>query len=134
MVIMSSDEMNEQREEIEESLDDLLIFPTLKGFRRSTEAIKSYFALEIEFMKQHNSDDAASQSITDSHEAIKGIGMKELNGRVQNASSPDESSCWVAPKSINKGVDKNVAARLAAAFAEHIELFDSMLCDEGGKK
>ena len=133
------DDMNEQRDDIEDSLDDLLIFPTRQGLRRSIDTMKSYFAKEIEFMKQQNNSSSKisqSQSIIESHEAVLKIGMKELNNRTQNvATSSSCESCWIqAPKSIDKGIDKNVAARLAAAFAKHTELFDSIICnDDGGE-
>ena len=136
---ISPDDMNEHRDDIEDSLDDLLIFPTRQGLRRSIDTMKSYFAKEIEFMKQQNNSSSKisqSQSIIESHEAVLKIGMKELNNRTQNvATSSSCESCWIqAPKSIDKGIDKNVAARLAAAFAKHTELFDSIICnDDGGE-
>lgn len=40
-------------EDIEESLDDLLIFPTKEGLRVTTRMITSYFQLEVETMKQY---------------------------------------------------------------------------------
>ena len=40
-------------EDIEESFDDLLIFPTKEGLRVTTRMITSYFQLEVETMKQY---------------------------------------------------------------------------------
>ena len=90
---ISPDDMNEQRDDIEDSLDDLLIFPTRQGLRRSIDTMKSYFAKEIEFMKQQNNSSSSilSQSIIEGHEAVLKIGMKELNNRTQNVAT--SSSC-----------------------------------------
>ena len=91
---ISPDDMNEHRDDIEDSLDDLLIFPTRQGLRRSIDTMKSYFAKEIEFMKQQNNSSSKisqSQSIIESHEAVLKIGMKELNNRTQNVAT--SSSC-----------------------------------------
>ena len=124
------DEIEEKQEAIEESLEDLLIFPTQKGLRRSVDMINSYFSL---LGKQQDTagrlQDRDYQSMMDDQQQIMDITRKELSGirKFQAEPSGCDSCSWVqAPKPIDKGIDKNVAARLAFTFNFHVERFKEL--------
>ena len=65
--------MEQIQEDIEESLDDLLIFPTKEGLRVTTRMITSYFQLEVETMKQYNGTKISDQQ----YESI--VSVKKLS-------------------------------------------------------
>ena len=131
--------MDEKYEEIEDSLEDLLIFPTRKGLRQSMEMIEAYFAIEVEIMDRRQLREGHDQkqhhrrsTIEEEQQTILNIAKSELNERKQKHASACESGWIQAPKGIDKGIDKNVAARLASAFARHADCFTDIRAD--GKK
>lgn len=132
---VSSDGMDEKYEDIEESLENLLIFPTRKGLRRSFEMIEAYFIIEVEIMQQLGISEQKHQSILEDQEIIVNIAKDELSIHKQKGASNACESCWIqAPKAIDKGIGKNVAARLASAFARHADKFrDIIICTDGKK-
>ena len=80
---MNANKIEEIQEDIEESLDDLLIFPTKEGLRITTHMITSYFQLEVETMKQYNGtkiSDQQYESIVSDQETVVDIATRELNG------------------------------------------------------
>ena len=86
-------EIEERYDEIEESLDDLLIFPTRKGLRRSIEMMKALFVLEIETMKQLEIPAQISQSIMEEQQAILDAAKKELDNNNARVTSNAFESC-----------------------------------------
>ena len=128
MNTISKDSITMKQDDILESFDDLLIFPTRQGLRRLMNMIQSYFSLEAEILKQTKSDNGNKESFIAEQNEIMGMGLNELNSQSQGASKSSCGSSWIpAPKSIDKGVDKNVAARLARKFSEHIILFTRIM-------
>ena len=93
---MNSTSIEDRQESIEDSLDDLLIFPTRKGLCQSLSIIKSYFSLETELLNQ-NKDNYATitseqyQSIIQSQNAILDTINTELNDN--NTISSSNKSC-----------------------------------------
>lgn len=90
---MESDEvtmhtLEEEFEDVEESLDDLLIFPSVNALRRSLTLIKSYFAHEHILMKQckFSQDDYTSQ-IAEQEQILSIVG-KDMNGQ-KSPTAPD---------------------------------------------
>ena len=71
--------MEEKRDEIEESLEDLLIFPTRKGLRRSLDMITSYFDMEVQSMEDIAVPESKRQSILNDQNNIVNMAKKELN-------------------------------------------------------
>jgi hypothetical protein len=82
--------MDEKLEEIDDSLEDLLIFPTRKGLLRSMEKMEAYFAMEVELMKQRGLQSNSGrryQSAVEEQQAILDIAKNELNNRSQVGSA-----------------------------------------------
>mmetsp|Transcript_5674 Transcript_5674/g.8614 ORF Transcript_5674/g.8614 Transcript_5674/m.8614 type:complete len:94 (+) Transcript_5674:125-406(+) len=88
---ISSDTIDEKHEEIEESLEDLLIFPTQKGLRRSMDMIKAYFVFEATIMRKIGFRDEDYQSTMEDQRHILNNAVKELNKGTQLAAS--SSAC-----------------------------------------
>ena len=78
---MNSTSIEDRQESIEDSLDDLLIFPTRKGLRQSLSIIKLYFTLETELLNKDNNIITSEQyqSIIQSQNAILDTIHTELN-------------------------------------------------------
>ena len=133
---VSMDTMEEQVEDIDDSLEDLLIFPTQKGLNRSVWMIQAYFAMEEKMMQQLQitigRDEPAYQSILEKQQGVLDIAKNEMDRKARVAVLDCKSGWIPAPKSIDKGVDKNVAARLASGFARHAEMFKEM-CEDATK-
>ena len=55
---MNSTSIEDRQESIEDSLDDLLIFPTRKGLHRSLDMLKSYFTFETDLLNKDNNTTA----------------------------------------------------------------------------
>ena len=129
---MNSTSIEDRQELIEDSLDDLLIFPTRKGLHRSLDMLKSYFTLETKLLNQNKDNTTAKeqyQSIIQSQNAILDTINTELNDNTISSLSQSCETGWIsAPKSIDKGVDKNLVAKLVSMFANHVELFNSTGC------
>ena len=93
---MNSTSIEDRQESIEDSLDDLLIFPTRKGLRQSFDMLKSYFTLETDLLNQ-NKDNTITitpeqhQSIIQSQNAILDTINTELNDN--NTISSKSNSC-----------------------------------------
>ena len=126
------EELDIRYEEIDYSFEDLLIFPTVEGLRRSTAMIQSYFAMEEQIMKQCELDIINEgqyfQSTIVEQQAILEIAKYELNNRAQGSAYKSCETGWIpAPKGIDKGIDKNVAARLASVFTNHADRFKKEL-------
>ncbi|KAL3798849.1 hypothetical protein HJC23_004637 [Cyclotella cryptica] len=83
---VSLDEVEERQEEIEESLEELLIFPTHNGLRRSADMIQSYFEYETIAMKQYSVGDMRYRSIKEGQEKILGIISEEQKSTIKNES------------------------------------------------
>ena len=135
---MNSTSIEDRQESIEDSLDDLLIFPTRKGLRQSLSVMKSYFTLETELLNKDNNTIITSeqyQSIIQSQNAILDTINTELNDNSISSTKSCETGWIPAPKSIDKGINKNLVARLVSLFANHVELFNSTGCGaaEDGK-
>jgi hypothetical protein len=129
---LDNDTVEEKLEEIEESLVDLLIFPTQKGLRRSMDMIEAYSLLEVQMMKQRGISEQQQHSTIEEQQHILNIARNELNNRSSSQVNPE--SCWIPkPKPIDKGIDKNVATRLASSFMDHAERVND-LCAIGEKK
>ena len=126
-----SNTIDEKHEEIEDSLEDLQIFPTRKGLRRSFAMIKAYFVFEETIMRQIGFRDEDYQSMMEDQQHILNDAVKELNKGTQVAASSSTcESCWIqAPKGIDKGIGKNLASQLASAFTRHAECFKDMYID-----
>ena len=77
---MNAKEMEEKQEDIEELLDDLLIFPTKEGLRITTHMITSYFQLEVQTMARYKISDEQYKSIVSDQETVVDIATRELNG------------------------------------------------------
>ena len=94
MEVVSSDTMDEKLEEIEDSFEDLLIFPTRKGLRRSMEMIEAYFALEVEMMRQWGLQNGRHyQSTMEDQQAILNIARNELGNRARGLPATACESC-----------------------------------------
>ena len=80
---MNSTSIEDRQESIEDSLDDLLIFPTRKGLRQSLSVIKLYFTLETELLNQNKDNSTITseqyKSIIQSQKAILDTIHTELN-------------------------------------------------------
>lgn len=91
MNTISKDSITMKQDDILESFDDLLIFPTRQGLRRLMNMIQSYFSLEAEIiLKQTKSDNGNKESFIAEQNEIMGMGLNELNSQSQGAS---KSSC-----------------------------------------
>lgn len=124
------DKIEEEQEEVEDILEGLLIFPNQKILQSAWNKMEILFGHEKTLMKQSGfiaQEAYDSQLETQSH--ILTIFHKEMNGSSLQvkASNPDCRSSWVGPKKIEKGIDKNTANRLAAAFERHTERFKELL-------
>jgi len=119
--------MDESYEMVDLSLEDLLIFPTEQGLRRSMGMIEAYFSMEVGIMQKWGTEQRQNhyESIIHEHEAILNIAKIELNKSQAPGSSCATESCW-APKKIDGGIDKNVAAQLASAFEGHADRFNDI--------
>jgi hypothetical protein len=83
---VSSDAMNEKHEEAEDSLEDLLIFPTRKGLHQSMKTMEACFVMEAEMMKQMGLQDAGCfKSTTKEHQRVLNIPKNGLNSRPLSA-------------------------------------------------
>jgi len=90
---MNSISIEDRQESIEDSLDDLLIFPTRKGLHRSLDLLGSYFTLETNLLNQNKDDTITAeqyQSIIQSQNAILDTINTELN---DNTISSSNNSC-----------------------------------------
>lgn len=137
----SVDSIMEEHEQMEELLEGLLIFPNLSGLRRGYEKTESLFEHEQQMLlrvampmdsNDHTADHStnfkeACSTIRESQKKILEIFRKEMNDPSPGGNAC--TSCWDGPKKIEKGIDKNTANRLAAAFERHAEQFQE-LCDK----
>lgn len=82
-----SNTIDEKHEEIEDSLEDLQIFPTRKGLRRSFAMIKAYFVFEETIMRQIGFRDEDYQSTMEDQRHILNNAVKDLNKRTQVAAA-----------------------------------------------
>ena len=82
--------MDDNREEIEESLEDLLIFPTREGLRRSIRMIESYYCLEVQLAKDKGVKEQQYNTIVEEQLRIVKIATDALD-RSQAVTS--RSSC-----------------------------------------
>jgi hypothetical protein len=98
------DAIDESREEVESSLEDLLIFPNGEGLRRAMEGLASHFALEGEVMRSGRGCTTAGSSLSfperdrdwavEEQDRIMGIASGELNRRRRAPpSSTPSTSC-----------------------------------------
>ena len=71
--------MDDNREEIEESLEDLLIFPTREGLRRSIRMIESYFSLEVQLAKDKEVKEQQYETIVEEQRRIVKIATDALD-------------------------------------------------------
>jgi 5'-deoxynucleotidase YfbR-like HD superfamily hydrolase len=78
--------MDDSREEIEESLENLLIFPTREGLRRSIRMIQSYFSLEVQLTKDKGVKEQQLETIVEKQQRIVKIATDALD-RSQVATS-----------------------------------------------
>ena len=78
--------MDDHREEIEESLENLLIFPTREGLRRSIRMIESYFSLEMQLTKDKGVKEHQYNTIVEEQQRIVKIATDALD-RSQVATS-----------------------------------------------
>ena len=91
---MNSISIEDRQESIEDSLDDLLIFPTRKGLRQSLSIIKLYFTLETNLLNQIKDSSITSEqykSIIQSQNTILDTINTELNDN--NTISSSNKSC-----------------------------------------
>ncbi|EJK50175.1 hypothetical protein THAOC_30883 [Thalassiosira oceanica] len=65
-----ADNVERLQDEIDESLENLLIFPTLKGLNRCADLMEEYFRLEMKVLTARGNDDA---TIVEGHERIRVI-------------------------------------------------------------
>ena len=79
--------MDESHDEIEYSLEDLLIFPTRKGLRRSIELIEASFVLEVEIMKQLGVPKQTNESMMNEQREIVDIAKNELDNHATQVTS-----------------------------------------------
>ena len=84
---VSMDTLEREQENIEESLDDLLIFPTLKGLRHSLKMIEAHFLNNEKFMEQRTCEQRTYQSQIDGQQLILNLARKVLNGPRQELST-----------------------------------------------
>ncbi len=87
---------NEAGWEIQESLEDLLIFPTKKGFHRSADMIQSYFHDERALMKERPAVDGRYKSIADGQHEI--LAMISAVTTLQNTTSRESQGEYPIPK------------------------------------
>lgn len=84
------DEIDDSREDVEMSLEDLLIFPNRDGLRRAMDKMASYFALEGYIVRKNigsfTNDDFVTM-ILEKQERIAGIATVELNKHQQQPAS-----------------------------------------------
>jgi hypothetical protein len=90
---LGDDMMEEKQEEIEESLDDLLIFPTQKGLRRSMDMIEAYSMLEVQMMKQRGISEQQQHSSIEEQQHILDIARNELHNRSLSQVAVNPESC-----------------------------------------
>jgi len=93
---MNSTSIEDRQESIEDSLDDLLIFPTRKGLRQSLSIIKLYFTLETELLNQNKDNNTIItseqyQSIIQSQNTILDTINTELNDNKISANKSCET-------------------------------------------
>lgn len=82
---------DDNREEIEESLEDLLIFPTREGLRRSIRMIESYFSLEVQLAKDKGVKEQQYDTIVEEQRRIVKIATDALDRSQAVTSSSCES-------------------------------------------
>jgi hypothetical protein len=84
-MICPLDEIDDTREDVDISLEDLLIFPNRDGLRRAVDKMASYFALEGEIMRKNigSFTDGDYGSMIEDQENVAGIAMGELNKQQQ---------------------------------------------------
>lgn len=125
--------MDDKFEQIEDSLEDLLIFPTQQGLRRSIKLIEECFDMEGQLVKEHGTrmtKHGHYKSMVDDQQELLDNAREEISGNKLRASPTGCASNWIqAPKSIDKGVDKNVVAQLASSFSLHMDDFNEILSD-----
>lgn len=83
----NSEVMDEKMEEIDDSFEDLLIFPTRDGLRRSLRMIEIYFAMEREFLSQYTLRNDTKKGLIEEQQSVLDIGRKEINKKGQVGSS-----------------------------------------------
>ena len=84
---VSMDTLEREQENIEESLDDLLTFPTLKGLRHSLKMIEVHFFNNEKFMEQRACEQRTYQSQINGQQHILNLARKVLNGPRQELST-----------------------------------------------
>lgn len=98
----SKEEMNstlntlkEEQEDVSDSLEDLLIFPSRQGLRRLMGIIQHYFAMEMEALSSGGDSltlDEQHQSIVSDQKELLDLCMKELDGHTGASIMPPCSS------------------------------------------
>ncbi|KAL7480933.1 hypothetical protein ACHAW6_006604 [Cyclotella cf. meneghiniana] len=84
---VSLDEIEEKQEQIEESLEELLIFPTHNGLRRSADMIQSYFEYEITAIKGYSVGGMRYRSLKEGQDKILAIMLEEQKNTFKNESA-----------------------------------------------
>ena len=76
----SDDEDNVEffHDEIDESLENLLIFPTIKGLKRCSDLIEEYFRIEMKILAARGKKD--NEAIEEGQERIRAITSATLGG------------------------------------------------------
>ena len=120
----SIDSLQEEHEQIEELLEELIIFPTQKGLRRLLKKIETHFLHEEKIMEHFGFSQHAYRTQADDQKRIINKVQNELHTPRQDSFASSYESCWIqAPKAIGDGIDKNVATEVAVAFSRHAERF-----------
>ena len=93
------DAMDDSREDVESSLEDLLIFPNRDGLRRVVDGMASHFALEGEIMRiitcigsSLPERDCSCSWVVEEQDRILGIANGELN---EQRTTPSTTSTCV---------------------------------------
>jgi hypothetical protein len=83
MMMGRMDAMDESREDVESSLEDLIIFPNRDGLRRVVDGMASHFALEEEIVRTciGSFPERGCSWVAEEQDQIMGIASAELSKR-----------------------------------------------------
>ena len=112
--------LKQNQEDISDSLEGLLIFPTRLGLQQIDASLRAYFAMETKLI-DHREMPGTHQSIKNSRNSVMDLCARGLR---RDSVHTTASTCSI---NIDKGIDKNIAATLACRFEEHVKLVDSVL-------
>jgi hypothetical protein len=84
---VSLDEVEEKQEQIEESLEELLIFPTHNGLRRLADMIQSYFEYEMTAITKYSVAGMRYRSIKEGQDEILAIMSEEQKNTIKEGSA-----------------------------------------------